>query len=74
VIRSARSISRARLALAFVAIACTGMLTGCSQPPAISKVELDAGRLPKKHPKITPKQVAAGCRSCHREQPPIKKK
>jgi hypothetical protein len=74
VVRSARSISRSLLAFAFVAAACTGMLTGCSQPPAISKVELDAAKLPKKHPKLTPKQVASGCRSCHREQPPIKKK
>ena len=73
-VRSTRPISRSLLAFALVAIACTGMLTGCSQAPAISKVELDAAKLPKKHPKMTPKQLAAGCRSCHREQPPIKKK
>ena len=73
-VRTDSTVSRALLALAFVAVASTGVLTGCSQPPAISKVELDAARMPKKHPALKPAQVAAGCRSCHREQPPIKKK
>jgi len=72
--RFTRPVSRKLLALALVAAACTGVLAGCSQAPAISKVELDAAKLPKKHPALKPEQVAAGCRSCHREQPAIKKK
>jgi len=74
VARRTNLVSRSLLALTFVAIASTGLLAGCNQPPAISKVELDAAKVPKKHPKLTEKQLAAGCRSCHREQPPIKKK
>lgn len=62
-----------RLALSCVALACAGALAGCSQPPALTKAELDGGKLSKKHPQVDPK-VASNCRKCHREQPAIKKK
>jgi hypothetical protein len=62
----------ARIALALLAAVCAGALAGCNQPPALSKAELDAAKMPKKHPEIDPK-LAKDCRKCHREQPPIKK-
>ena len=61
------------LAAAFVATACAGLLGGCNQPPALTKVELDAGKVPTKHPRLTEKQKS-DCRGCHREQPAIRKK
>jgi len=42
-------------------------LAGCSLPPALSKAELDSGKLSDKHPPISAEKVKAGCRSCHRE-------
>jgi hypothetical protein len=42
-------------------------LAGCSLPPALSKAELDSGKLSDKHPKLSAEKVKAGCRSCHRE-------
>ena len=64
---------RSLIAVVFVATVSVGLLAGCNQPPALTKVELDAGKVPTKHPKLTEKQKA-DCRSCHREQPAIKKK
>ena len=72
-VRSAGRLPRSLLALALVATACTGLLAGCNQPPALTKAELDAGKLPSKHPKLTEKQKTQ-CRSCHREQPAIRRK
>jgi hypothetical protein len=42
-------------------------LTGCSLPPALSKADLDSGKLSDKHPKLSAEKEKAGCRSCHRE-------
>ena len=53
-------------------VASLGTLTGCSLPPAISKAELDATRLPEKHPNVPAKKQEAGCRGCHREQAKVK--
>ncbi len=53
------------LALAVISVLA---LAGCSMPPALSKAELDSGKLSDKHPKLSAKKVEAGCRSCHREQ------
>jgi hypothetical protein len=44
-------------------------LPGCSMPSALSKAELDAAKLPEKHPPVSAEKEKAGCRSCHREQP-----
>ncbi len=58
---------------AAVALVAALAASGCvGAPPALLKAELDAGKLPKKHPKLTAEQTQAGCRSCHKEQPPIK--
>jgi hypothetical protein len=69
-----RRVSRRPLSLSFALVAClcAGMLTGCNAPPALTKAELDAGKLPNHHPKLTAKQKAS-CRTCHHEQPAIKK-
>ena len=69
---SDRRSLRSPFAVAFVAAACVGLLAGCNQPPALTKIELDAGKLPTKHPRLTEKQKS-NCRGCHREQPAIKK-
>lgn len=62
----------ARLGRVVVGAALAAALTGCNQPPALTKAELDTGKLSKKHPKVAP-DVASNCRACHREQPPIRK-
>lgn len=67
----ARNLAR-RLAGGIVAGVTILALAGCSLPPALSKSELDSGKLSDKHPKITAEQQKAGCRSCHREQEPVK--
>lgn len=67
--RSSHSLST-RIACALVAVACAGALAGCKPPPALTKVELDAGKLSEKHPKVAP-ELESNCRKCHREQPPI---
>jgi len=59
---------RAAFAAALLAVSLT--LAGCI-PPALTKAELDAKRLPVHHKKLTAVQ-RADCRSCHREQPPIR--
>ena len=47
-------------------------LSACSPPPALTKTELEAKKLPKtKHPKLSEKQLQ-NCRSCHREAPAIR--
>ena len=46
-------------------------LTACSPPPALPKAELDAKKLPQKHPKMTEVQKN-DCRSCHKEAPAIR--
>ena len=56
------------LALALSAVS----LTACGPPPALPKADLDAKKLPKKHPKITATQKK-NCRSCHKEAPAIRK-
>ena len=61
-----------RIALVALALACAAALTGCNQPPALTKAELDAARMPAKHPKVAP-ELAKDCRTCHREQPAIRK-
>jgi hypothetical protein len=50
-----------------IACACALAVTGCNQPPALTKTELNAAKLPPKHRKLDPK-LASRCRSCHREQ------
>lgn len=61
-----------RLALALAVALCAGALAGCNKAPALSKVELDAAKMPEKHPKVAP-DVASNCRACHHEQPAIRK-
>jgi hypothetical protein len=43
-------------------------LAGCAFAPALSKADLDSGKLSEKHPKLSAEKEKAGCRSCHREQ------
>ena len=57
---------------ALLAISSLSMLTGCGLPPALSKADLDAAKLPEKHPTMTAEQTKEGCRSCHREQEAVK--
>jgi hypothetical protein len=52
-----------------LAVASLLALPGCSMPAALSKTELDAAKLPEKHPKLSAEKEKAGCRSCHRELP-----
>lgn len=59
-----------RVALALVAALSAGVLSGCNQAPALTKLELDERKLSEKHPKVDP-QIAMDCRKCHREQPAI---
>ena len=56
------------LIAALLAVSALSTLTGCGLPPALSKAELEAAKLPKKHPAMTAEQTKAGCGSCHREQ------
>ncbi|MEI7814803.1 MAG: hypothetical protein WCJ13_08425 [Coriobacteriia bacterium] len=51
-------------------LAATALLAvvGCSLPPALAKAELDANKLPEKHPPVSVQKAKDGCRSCHREQ------
>ena len=60
-----------RVALASMALVGCLALAACSPPPALPKAELDAKRLPKKHPKVT-EQQRQDCRSCHKEAPAIR--
>jgi hypothetical protein len=60
-----------RVALALVVALSGSVLSGCNQAPALTKVELDEGKLSEKHPKVDP-EIAMECRKCHREQPAIK--
>lgn len=62
------------LTSALLVVWTLSMLTGCGLPPALSKADLDAAKLPEKHPTITTEQVKAGCRSCHREQETVKQR
>lgn len=68
-----RRANRTLVAAAVVAmVACVPVLGGCKPPPpALTKAELDAAKMPEKHPKLA-KLPENGCRSCHREQPAIK--
>jgi len=69
--RARRHALRALLCC-WLAAASLLAVAGCSLPPALSKTELDAAKLSEKHPKLSAKKEKAGCRSCHREQPPVK--
>jgi len=55
------------LGLLLAATALIGV-SGCSLPPALAKAELDANKMPEKHPPVSAQKVKDGCRSCHREQ------
>ncbi len=55
----------ARVALALVVALSAGVLSGCNQPPALTKLELDEGKLSEKHPKVDP-EIAHGLQ----EMPP----
>jgi hypothetical protein len=69
-VRVARPLLRYLMVLALALSAVS--LTACGPPPALPKAELDAKKLPKKHPKITATQKK-NCRSCHKEAPAIRK-
>jgi hypothetical protein len=47
-------------------------VTGCRMPPALSKAEIEAAKLPEKHPTVSAERLKAGCGSCHREAPAVK--
>jgi hypothetical protein len=70
--RQNRTFIVSALAAAALALALVGPVGCAPPPPAISKAELDSNKLPKKHPVLADEQVKAGCRSCHREQPPVR--
>ncbi len=61
-----------RLISCLLAVAAFAALAGCSFPPALTKAELDSGKLSDKHPKLSAEKTKAGCRSCHREQEAVK--
>ena len=69
--RAARRLGRLNVfvGILFAIVLLLGM-AGCSLPPALSKSELDVTKLPEKHPPVSAQKEKAGCRSCHREQPP----
>lgn len=58
-----------RAAVVVAALSVCASLVGCGGPPMLSKADLDAGKTPKKHPRLTELQIKNGCRSCHRERP-----
>jgi hypothetical protein len=60
------------LACALLASASLLTVAGCRMPPALSKAELEAAKLPEKHPTVSAEKTKAGCGSCHREAPAIK--
>ena len=60
------------IACALLASAALLTATGCKMPPALSKAELEAAKLPEKHPTVSAEKTKAGCGSCHREAPAIK--
>ena len=68
--RASRRLRRLNLfvGMLLAAVSLLGV-AGCSFPPALSKAELDAIKLPDKHPPVSAQKEKAGCRSCHREQP-----
>jgi hypothetical protein len=70
--RARPKIAHRLLGLA-LAVSALFVLTGCSLPPALSKAELDSGKLSDKHPKLSAEKQKAGCRSCHREQAAVSK-
>lgn len=60
----------ARITLGVAAAAVCIALSACGgPPPMLSKADLDSGKVPKKHPKMSEVQLQSGCRSCHRERP-----
>ncbi|HEY5540053.1 MAG TPA: hypothetical protein VIL41_01215 [Coriobacteriia bacterium] len=63
---------RFRLVVAAALVAASLGMVACSPPPALTKAQLDAEKLPKKHPKLTDAQKK-NCRGCHREAPAIRK-
>jgi len=65
-------VSVGRVLVVALILVCTAPLGACTKPPpALTKAELDAAKMPEKHPKVEP-MPEKGCRSCHKEQPPIK--
>jgi len=68
-VRFARPFFRYAVALSLAMSAMS--LTACSLPPALPKAELDAKKLPQKHPKMTDAQKQ-NCRGCHKEAPAIR--
>lgn len=62
--------SLARIVLLLVVAVSAATLSGCKQPPALTKAELEEAKMPEKHPEIDPK-IAMDCKKCHREQPAI---
>ena len=60
-----------RCAVALMLAMSAASLSACSPPPALPKAELDAKKLPQKHPKMTEVQKKE-CRSCHKEAPAIR--
>jgi hypothetical protein len=67
----ARRAAMRSLALLLAAALAAG-LCACSPPPALTKAELDAKKVPTKHPKLSDTQKQ-NCRACHREAPAIRK-
>lgn len=63
-------LSIARIVLVLALAVFAGTMSGCKQPPALTKAELEEAKMPEKHPEIDPK-IAMDCRKCHREQPAI---
>jgi hypothetical protein len=66
-----RNRGRSIVVALVLASAVLGM-SGCGAPPALTKAQLDAKKLPQRHPNLSATQKQ-NCRSCHREAPPIKK-
>ena len=64
--------SASRLLGALLAMALLLSAAGCSMPPALSKIDRDSNKRPTKHPPVSAAKEKAGCRSCHREQEPVK--
>lgn len=57
-----------RVVVAGILVAASLMLSACSPPPALTKAQLDAKKLPKHHPNIGEAQKK-NCRGCHKEAP-----
>jgi hypothetical protein len=53
------------MGLVALVLGASMMLSACSQPPVLTKAQVDSKKLSKKHPKLTAEQLK-DCTKCHK--------